>query len=156
MISYILVSTNAKYPPMEFAIDSPDYERILRSDSGFSRILRSLDEEDGGDEQQIEEEILNPDPKRSFEPASFSRILRNSFSRILKRDPSSFTRILKRAQNSPSFSRILRTSGFSRILRSPAGFSRILRSPTLQRNMRAQQFSRILKREEPEMDHDLN
>ena len=58
---------------MEFAIDSPDYERILRSDSGFSRILRSLDEEDGGDEQQIEEEILNPDPKRSFEPASFSR-----------------------------------------------------------------------------------
>ena len=73
IISCILVSTHAKYLPMEFAIDSPDYERILRSDSGFSRILRSLDEEDGGDEQQIEEEILNPDPKRSFEPASFSR-----------------------------------------------------------------------------------
>merc|ERR1712156_298158 len=129
--------------------ESPDYERILRSDSGFSRILRSMSDE-GGDDEEISEGVISSDPdsKRSFEPASFSR--------ILKRDPSSFSRISKRAENSPSFARILRTSGFSRILRSPAGFSRILRSPTLQRNMRAQQFSRILKREEPEMDHDLN
>merc|ERR1711971_557638 len=87
--------------------------------------------------EQIAEES---DSKRSFEPASFSRILRNSFSRILKRDPSSFTRILKRAQNSPSFSRILRQSGFSRILRSPAH----------ERDLRAQQFSRILKKEDPD------
>merc|ERR1712156_240124 len=119
--------------------ESPDYERILRSDSGFSRILRSMSDE-GGDDEEISEGVISSDPdsKRSFEPASFSRILRNSFSRILKRDPSSFSQILKRAENSPSFARILRTSGFSRILRSPAG------------------FSRILKREEPEMDHDLN
>jgi len=164
IVSYTLVLTNAKYMPMEFSIESPDYERILRSDSGFSRILRrhlkpirfgrsgrsafrSMSD-DGGDDEEISEGIItsDPDSKRSFEPASFSRILRNSFSRILKRDPSSFSRILKRAENSPSFSRILRTSGFSRILRSPE----------YQRNMRAQQFSRILKRVEPDMDHDFN
>jgi len=131
IVCYTLVSTNAKYLPLEFEIESPDYERILRSDSGFERILR----DDEGDVEQIAE-----DSKRSFEPASFSRILRNSFSRILKRDPSSFTRILKRAQNSPSFSRILRQSGFSRILRSPAH----------ERDLRAQQFSRILKKEDPD------
>jgi len=153
IVSYSLVSTTALYTPMEFSIESPDHEIILRSDSGFSRILRSLSD-DSGDDEEISEDITDPDSKRSFEPASFSRILRNSFSRILKRDPSSFSRILKRAENSPSFARILRTSGFSRILRSPAGFSRILRSPALQRNMRAQQFSRILKREEPDMERD--
>jgi len=136
IVCYTLVSTNAKYLPLEFEIESPDYERILRSDSGFSRILRSFGEDEGEDEQIAEES----DSKRSFEPASFSRILRNSFSRILKRDPSSFTRILKRAQNSPSFSRILRQSGFSRILRSPAH----------ERDLRAQQFSRILKKEDPD------
>lgn len=141
IVCYTLVSTNAKYLPLEFEIESPDYERILRSDSGFSRILRSFGE-DEGDDEQIAEDILNSDTKRSFEPASFSRILRNSFSRILKRDPSSFTRILKRAQNSPSFSRILRQSGFSRILRSPAH----------ERDLRAQQFSRILKKEDPDQD----
>ena len=104
--------------------------------------------DDSGDDEEISEDILasEPDSKRSYEPASFSRILRNSFSRILKRDPSSFSRIIKRAGNSPSFARILRTSGFSRILRSPS----------LQRNMRAQQFSRILKKSDPEVDHDMN
>merc|ERR1712062_863944 len=147
IVCYTLVSTTALYTPMEFSIESPDYERILRSDSGFSRILRSMSDE-GGDDEEVSEGVISSDPdsKRSFEPASFSRILRNSFSRILKRDPSSFSRILKRAENSPSFSRILRTSGFSRILRSPE----------YQRNMRAQQFSRILKRVEPDMDHDFN
>ena len=72
IVFYPLVSTNAKYLPLEFEIESPDYERILRSDSGFSRILRSLSE-DEGDDEQISEDILNSDPKRSFEPASFSR-----------------------------------------------------------------------------------
>ena len=64
IVCYTLVSTNAKYLPLEFEIESPDYERILRSDSGFERILR----DDEGDVEQIAE-----DSKRSFEPASFSR-----------------------------------------------------------------------------------
>ena len=69
IVCYTLVSTNAKYLPLEFEIESPDYERILRSDSGFSRILRSFGEDEGEDEQIAEES----DSKRSFEPASFSR-----------------------------------------------------------------------------------
>ena len=144
IVSYTLVLANAKYLPSDFSNESPDYERVLRSDSGFSRILRSLNE-DGFDEDQItDDDLMSSEHKR--EPASFSRILRNSFSRILKRDPTSFSRILKRAENSPSFARILRTSGFSRILRSQ----------DFQRNLRAQQFSRILKRAEPEMDKDFH
>merc|ERR1711988_1534243 len=104
---------------MEFSIESPDYERILRSDSGFSRILRSMSDE-GGDDEEISEGVISSDPdsKRSFEPASFSRILRNSFSRILKRDPSSFSRILKREdpEMDHDLNREARSSGFSRIL----------------------------------------
>ena len=83
-------------------------------------------------------------------PSTFSRILRGSFSRILKRDPVSFSRILKRSETNPSF---------TRILRSPASFSRILRSNMLspyERNMRAQHFSRILKRSGFIMDDDDN
>jgi len=140
IVSYTLVLANAKYLPSDFSNESPDYERVLRSDSGFSRILRSaLNLEDGFGEDPITDDDLKSSEhnKRSFEPASFSRILRNSFSRILKR-----------AENSPSFARILRTSGFSRILRSHDDY---------QRNLRAQQFSRILKRApESEMDKDFH
>merc|ERR1740129_501819 len=121
IVCYTLVSTNAKYLPLEFEIESPDYERILRSDSGFSRILRSLSE-DEGDDEQISEDILNSDPKRSFEPASFSRILRNSFSRILRspaheRDlrAQQFSRILKKEDPDQKLHRDAKNSGFSRI-----------------------------------------
>ena len=116
--------------------------------SGFTRILRS-NEESVADEE--EEDIADPEKRGGSvahfsrilrsPPSTFSRILRGSFSRILKRDPVSFSRILKRSNgNNPSF---------TRILRSPASFSRILRSNMLspyERNMRAQHFSRILKR----------
>lgn len=104
------------------------------SSAGFSRILRRSIPEDE-EEQVFNAETEDPETveeiaKRS--PNSFSRILRSSFSRILKRNPSSFSRIL-RSLGSDS-------SSFSRILRNP-----------YERNMRAQHFSRILKRA-----HDFN
>ena len=55
---------------------------------------------------------------------------RSHYSRILRADPSSFSRILRGNSGSNSFSRILRgnPAGFSRIMRaSPSSFSRILR-----------------------------
>merc|ERR1739848_131994 len=75
-----------------------------------------------GNNEQLDEE------KRS--PSSFTRILRgpgdlNSFSRILR---GSFSRILKRDAGNSGFTRILRSpTSFSRILRGDMGFSRILR-----------------------------
>ena len=93
------------------------FSRILRDPVGFSRILRD----------QSFSRILRSDPDYNNEldeekrsPSSFTRILRgggpgdlNSFSRILR---GSFSRILKRDAGN---------SGFTRILRSPgAGFSR--------------------------------
>lgn len=129
------------------SIENEEYARMLRSDpAGFTRILKSVSESEDEDE-----EPENPEKRssvahfsrilRSQPPSTFSRILRGSFSRILKRDPVSFSRILKRdSGTNPSF---------TRILRSPASFSRILRSNFMspyERNMRAQHFSRILKR----------
>ena len=126
--------------------ENQDYERILRGHpAGFSRILRSNENEEDDNEEEFEE----PDKRglahfsrilRSHPPNTFSRILRGSFSRILKRDP--YSRIFKRSgSGNPSFSRILRSA--------PASFSRILRSELpspYERNMRAQHFSRILKK----------
>lgn len=106
------------------------------SSAGFSRILRSIPEDE-------EEQVLNEDPEAAEELAkrspnsSFSRILRSSFSRILKRNPSSFSRILRSFGGSDS-------SSFSRILRNP-----------YERNMRAQHFSRILKRAQ-DYNNDFN
>jgi len=149
--------------------DPAGFSRILR-DRSFSRILRS-DPDDHNNE--LDEE------KRS--PSSFTRILRgggpgdlNSFSRILR---GSFSRILKRDAGNSGFTRILRTpgAGFSRILRSPTSFSRILRGDMgfsrilrdlpeyariripeeiEERQNRAQGFSRILKRNANEEDSD--
>jgi len=110
----VLVSISAQ---AEEAVQSEELARALRADPNLYQELENEDFE----------------KRAHLEPASFSRILRSSFSRILKRDPG-FSRILKRSETSPSFSRILRNT-----------FSRILRDP-LERNMRAQQFSRILKR----------
>ena len=128
--------------------------------SGFTRILRSNEPESVADDEEDEDNITDPEKRGGSvahfsrilrsPPSTFSRILRGSFSRILKRDPVSFSRILKRSGSG--------NSSFTRILRSPASFSRILRSNMLspyERNMRAQHFSRILKRS-GFMDEDLD
>lgn len=122
--------------------ENQDYERILRAHpAGFSRILRSNEEDD-----ENEEDFEEPEKRgglahfsrilRSQPPNTFSRILRGSFSRILKRDP--YSRIFKR----DPYSRIFKKSGSG----NPS-FSRILRNESpYERNMRAQHFSRILKK----------
>jgi len=142
--------------------DPVGFSRILR-DQSFSRILRS----DPDYNNELDEEKRSPSSftriLRGGGPGdlnSFSRILRGSFSRILKRDAgnSGFTRILR--SPGAGFSRILRSpTSFSRILRGDMGFSRILRDPhdlpesvrvripeeIEERQNRAQGFSRILR-----------
>jgi hypothetical protein len=121
---------------------SAEFDRILRADPGFMRILRTPEDPELADKRSGQasfSRIMRSDPM------TFSRILRGSFSRILKRGgrdnpATSFSRILKRGGPN-SFSRILRDPDtFSRILKrgGPNSFSRILRDQDT--------FSRILKR----------
>jgi len=140
--SRILRGGNSGFTRILRSPGAAGFSRILRDPAGFSRILRDrsfsriLRSDPDIHNEQLDEE------KRS--PSSFTRILRgpgdlNSFSRILR---GSFSRILKRDAGNSGFTRILRSpgAGFSRILRSPTSFSRILRGDM--------GFSRILR------DHD--
>merc|ERR1712241_568150 len=124
--SRILRGGNSGFTRILRSPGAAGFSRILRDPAGFSRILRDrsfsriLRSDPDINNEQLDEE------KRS--PSSFSRILRGSFSRILKRDAgnSGFTRILR--SPGAGFSRILRSpTSFSRILRGDMGFSRILR-----------------------------
>merc|ERR1712018_214061 len=124
--SRILRGGNSGFTRILRSPGAAGFSRILRDPAGFSRILRDrlfsriLRSDPDINNEQLDEE------KRS--PSSFTRILRgpgdlNSFSRILR---GSFSRILR--SPGAGFSKILRSpTSFSRILRGDMGFSRILR-----------------------------